>query len=203
MFCGGLQSQVSARLGVSTRLSHFLRQIPIPWEILIFPRLLISLHEESLSGLAPFLLLSLLLECHPLSLLRVPHISKTFPAIRLYVPCAAKAVTVRPPFTYQGSAVTSKPPATLKCSSSYSYSHHFTKPALLMLLCENAALKLCLWQPEIRMGPSHTTEMLLLLGFIVFFGVIYFRAEFLLQASPFKSKQELKVRQKEMSIENT
>lgn len=59
------------------------------------------------------------------------------------------------------------------------------------------------------MGPSHTTEMLLLLGFITnfsllsFLGGIYFRAEFLLQASPFKSKQELKVRQKEMSIENT
>lgn len=42
--------------------------------------------------------------------------------------------------------------------------------------------------------------------FIIFFFYwrvgIYFWADFLLQASPFNSKQKLKVRQKEMNIEN-
>lgn len=78
------------------------------------------------------------------------------------------------------------------------------------------------------MEPTHTTERLLLLfGFIgnvdktnvfllslslfLFFGVFlfvfFFRGGFtsglfLSQTSPFNSKQELKVRQKEMNIEN-
>lgn len=77
VFCGSLQSHVSAQLELCTSLSCLLKQILIPWEIPVFPTLPISLREESLPGPAAFVLLSLLLECYPLSLLRLPYVSKT------------------------------------------------------------------------------------------------------------------------------
>jgi len=160
MLCGGLQSQVSARLGACTRLSHFLRQILIPWEILIFSRLPVSLQEESLPGLAALLPLSLLLECYPLSLLRIPRVSKTLLAICLCTPCAAKAVTVQPPSAREAQS----PPNHTRAFLKLLHSHRVAKPALLMPLCEDVCSEALLMAAGDKDGHSHTTERLLLLG---------------------------------------
>lgn len=132
MFCGGLQSQVSARLGICTRHSHlgkfwFLGKYPSSSD---YPFL--CMKKACLVRLLSYYRL-LLLECYLLSPLRLPHVRKTF------LPIHALCCKGRDCWTSlcPGSTVISKPPAALRHSSSYSYSHVFTKSDLLMLLCED------------------------------------------------------------------